>query len=119
MNEKLNFDTTAVSGIQRLILTRKKQTVRVGSCLRFVSFRGSFYLRESARSKADPRNELEEVSMDRTIRKNSATTISLLGVVVFGTGWMQKQKEKRPMPEPVQVRFIIARQWVTQTSLRY
>ena len=44
--------------------------------------------------------------MDRTIRKNSATAISLLGVVVFGAGWMQKQKEKRPMPEPAKVRFI-------------
>jgi hypothetical protein len=41
------------------------------------------------------------MNMDRTIRKNSATAILLLGVVVFGAGWMQKQKEKRPMLEPL------------------
>jgi len=44
--------------------------------------------------------------MDHTTSQNRAAAISLLGVVVFGAGWMQKQKEKRPMPEPAQVRFI-------------
>ena len=88
------------------------ETVRGGSYLRFVSFRGSFTCVSRHVPKADPRNNtkrrhkitrtwLEEMNMDRTIRTNSATAISLLGVVVFGAGWMQKQKEKRPMPEPL------------------
>jgi len=34
--------------------------------------------------------------MDRTVRKTAATAISLLGVVVFGAGWMQKRKGERP-----------------------
>jgi enamine deaminase RidA (YjgF/YER057c/UK114 family) len=44
--------------------------------------------------------------MDHSTIQKRAAAISLLGVVVFGAGWMQKQKEKRPMTEPAQVRFI-------------
>jgi enamine deaminase RidA (YjgF/YER057c/UK114 family) len=45
--------------------------------------------------------------MNRTKLQKSAVALSLLCVVVFGAGWIQKQKEeKKPMPQPAQVRFI-------------
>jgi enamine deaminase RidA (YjgF/YER057c/UK114 family) len=40
------------------------------------------------------------------ITKQTMAAISLLGVIVFGAGWRQKEKEKKPMPETAQVRFI-------------
>jgi len=44
--------------------------------------------------------------MDHTFNQKILITILLLSVVLFGAGWIQKQKEKRAMPEPAQVRFI-------------
>ena len=44
--------------------------------------------------------------MNRIASRNAAIAMSLLCVLVFGAGWMQQQKEKRPMPEQPQIRFI-------------
>ncbi|PWT87768.1 MAG: enamine deaminase RidA [Blastocatellia bacterium] len=39
-------------------------------------------------------------------RQKSAILILLVCVIVFGIGWTQKQKEKEPVKEPAQVKFI-------------